>query len=196
MSVKKQKNHGRRTLLHPFSGEPTFRREFKRLKYLEQKKLGAPKVVFYGEKSTENSNRSILITKTLMGYESFDVVTQQMFERDDITKKQKRQLLAEVAKASRHFHQAHLVHRAFYPKHIFVKNAISQPKIAFIDLEKSRFKRSINYAAYFDLSALLRHTEYWSQSDRLYFFLQYFQKPQLTPWLKVLCRQIIRRASR
>ncbi len=59
--VKKQKNHGRRTLLHPFSGEPTFRREFKRLKYLEQKKLGAPKVVFYGEKSTENSNRASLL---------------------------------------------------------------------------------------------------------------------------------------
>lgn len=194
--VKKQKNHGRRTIRHPFSGEPTFRREFARLEYLERRDIPAPKVVFYDEKTLEGADCAILITKTLLGYEPLDLLTECWFMQADITRLQKRKLLSHVAKSLRNFHQSGLVHRALYPKHIFVKNADTEPKVALIDLEKARFRRVFWYCAYYDLSALHRHAEYWSRSDYMYFYLQYFEASRLTRPLKLLCRLILRRSSR
>lgn len=194
--VKKQKNHGRRTLRHPISGEPTFRREFARLEYLERCDIPAPKVVFYDEKKLENADCAILITKTLMDYEPLDRLTERWFEQEGVTHVQKRILLSTVAKSLRDFHQSGLVHRALYPKHIFVKNASTDPKVALIDLEKARFRKVFWYCAYYDLSALHRHAEHWSRSDYMYFYLQYFEMSRLTKPLKFLCRLILRRSNR
>jgi hypothetical protein len=46
------------------------------------------------------------------------------------------------------------------------------------------------------LSALNRHAEYWSRSDRMYFFLQYFETKRLTTSLRLLCRLILKRSAR
>lgn len=194
--VKKQKNHGRRTLRHPFVGEPTFRREFVRLKYLERCNIRAPKVVFYDEKKVESAACAILITEAMLDYEPLDLLTEHWFKQKQVRRKQKRILLSHVAKALRSFHQSGLVHRALYPKHIFVKHADTTPKVALIDLEKARFRKVFWYCGYYDLSALLRHTEHWSRTDKLYFFLAYFEVKQLTKPLKLLCKRILKRASR
>ncbi len=194
--VKKQKNHGRRTLRHPFVGEPTFRREFVRLKYLERCNIRAPKVVFYDEKKVESAACAILITETLLDYEPLDLLTEHWFKQKQVSRKQKQTLLSHVAKVLRSFHQSGLVHRALYPKHIFVKYADAKPKVALIDLEKARFRKVFWYCAYYDLSALLRHSEHWSYTDKLYFFLAYFEEKQLTQPLKLLCKRILKRASR
>lgn len=194
--VKKQQNHGRRTLLHPINGEPTFRREFARLTFLEAQDIKAPKVVFYGERKIDDQACAILATETLLDFEPLDVVTQRWFSTEQKTRQQKRQLLKTVASTVRAFHEAGLVHRALYPKHLFVKNAEIQPEVAFIDLEKARFSWLFLYRAYFDLAALNRHAENWSGSDRLYFFLQYFQVPALNKTLRFLGRQIVKRSAR
>ena len=167
--VKKQQNHGRRTLLHPFKGEPTFRREHKRLTFLEQHKIKAPKVVFYGEQRIEQNACAILATEALLGYKPLDEITTDWFTTNLQTRQQKRILLKTVAMALRAFHNTGLVHRALYSKHIFVKNAESTPEVALIDLEKARFTPVSLYRAYFDLAALNRHAEYWSKNDRLFF---------------------------
>ena len=194
--VKKQQNHGRRTLWHPFSGEPTFRREFKRLVFLEQQQIKAPKVVFYAEEKIKKDTCAILATEALIGYEPFDVITKRWHEDVPVTHLQKIRLLQSIAETVRGFHQARLVHRALYPKHIFVKNADTSPEVALIDLEKSRFSLFFLYRAYFDLSALNRHAEYWSRSQRLRFFLIYMQAKRLTMALKLLCQLILRRSTR
>ena len=194
--VKKQQNHGRRTLLHPIKGEPTFRREFERFTFLAAQQIKAPKVVCYGEQKIDNQACAILATETLLGFEPLDVVTQRWFSVEQKTCLQKRQLLKAVALTVRAFHHSGLVHRALYPKHLFVKNAEIQPEVAFIDLEKARFSWLFLYRAYFDLAALNRHAEYWSASDRLYFFLQYFQVPALNKRLRFIVRQIIKRSAR
>ncbi len=194
--VKKQKNYGRRTLRHPFVGEPTFRREFIRLKYLERCNIRAPKVVFYDEKTVESAACAILITETLLDYEPLDLLSEHWFKQGKVTRKQKRLLLHHVAKALRSFHQSGLVHRALYPKHIFVKHADTKPKVALIDLEKARFRKVFWYCAYYDLSSLYRRAKYWSRSDYLYFFLTYFEVARLSKPLKLLCRLILRRSNR
>ncbi len=194
--VKKQQNHGRRTLLHPIKGEPTFRREFERLTFLDAQQIKAPKVVCYGEQKIDNQDCAILATETLLGFEPLDVVTQRWFSAQQKTRQQKRELLKTVALTVRAFHKAGLVHRALYPKHLFVKNAEIKPEVAFIDLEKARFSYFFLYRAYFDLAALNRHAEHWSVSDRLYFFLQYFQVPALNKTLRFMGRQIVKRSTR
>jgi hypothetical protein len=194
--VKKQQNHGRLTLLHPVRGEPTFRREFKRLQYLADHEIGAPKVVFYGEKTIENKLCAILITEELTGYQPLDNVTASWFSKESVTREQKRQLLKVIAVSLRNFHQLGLVHRALYPKHIFVKNADMSIQVALIDLEKARFSPLFWYRAYFDIAALNRHAEHWQAVDRLYFFMQYCRLQRLGKFSKWFCRQLIKRSQR
>jgi hypothetical protein len=194
--VKKQQNHGRLTLLHPFKGEPTFRREFKRLRFLETFHIKAPKVVFYGEQVIDGKACAMLATEALLGFEPLDVVTQNWQKASQSTRQQKKRLLATIALSLRGFHQTGLVHRALYPKHIFIKNGGTQPEVALIDLEKARFSPFFLYRTYFDLSALNRHAEYWTRSERLFFFLQYFQAKRLNNRLKLIYKLILKRSAR
>jgi tRNA A-37 threonylcarbamoyl transferase component Bud32 len=194
--VKKQQNHGRLTLLHPIRGEPTFRREFKRLQYLADHGIGAPKVVFYGEKVIENKLCAILVTEELDGYLPLDNLTTSWYAKDKLTRVRRRNLLNAIAISLRNFHQLGLVHRALYPKHVFVKNADGAVQVALIDLEKARFSPFFWYRAYFDLAALNRHAEHWKSADRLYFFMQYCRLQHLGKLSKWFCRQLIRRSQR
>lgn len=194
--VKKQQNHGRRTLLHPLKGEPTFRREFKCLKFLEAFHIKVPKAVFYGEQVIDNKTCAILATEALLGFEPLDVLTQHWQTTGQPTRQQKKQLIVTIASTLRYFHQTGLTHRALYPKHIFIKNEDSHPEIALIDLEKTRFSFFFWYRSYIDLSALNRHTEYWTRSERLCFFLHYVQAKRLNKVSRLFCKLVLRRSAR
>lgn len=193
--IKKQQNHGRWSLATFPKQEPTFRREFQHLRFLQNKQFAAPEVVFYGEQVINGQMCAILMTKELAQYRPLDVVT----ETPDFVvmpKQQKRQLLQSVATAIRRLHGFNLMHRALYPKHIFVDITAEIPTVALIDLEKARYSPFFWYNAYFDLAALNRHSVGWSRSSRLYFFKQYFQLAKLTWASKWLCRCIIARSKR
>jgi hypothetical protein len=194
--IKKQQNHGRLTLLHPAKGEPTFRREFKRLQYLDTHGVGAPQVVFYAEQRIDNKPCATLVTAELTGYASLESLAEPLFIKKMFTRGQKQQLFKVIASSLRNFHQLGLVHRAMYPKHIFVKDVESQPQVALIDLEKSRFTPCFWYRAYYDLAALNRHAENWGRTDRLYLFMQYCQIKRLGKLSKWFCRQLIKRSKR
>ncbi len=193
--VKKQQNHGRFSLRNPIKGEPTFRREFEHLTFLEGRAFNAPRVVFYGEQSTKQQMRAILITVELTGFIPLDALSHQI-ATEEMSAQAKRTLLASIASSLRSFHQLNLMHRALYPKHIFVATANTTPQIALIDLEKARFSPVFWNNAYFDLAALNRHAEHWRRTERLYFFKQYCQLQKLTGFSKWLCRLIIKRAMR
>lgn len=192
--VKKQQNHGRKTWRNPVQGEPTFRREFQRLQFLEAHNFAAPKVVFYAESIVHGNMRAILITEALTDFLPLDEVTKQLFLNKNVTAHH--QLIQAVSVAIKRFHTLGLVHRALYPKHIFVKNAESAPEIALIDLEKARFSPFFWWRTYFDLAALHRHSKYWRYSQRMYFFLQYCQVKHLNFFGKWLCCRLIKRAIR
>lgn len=194
--VKKQQNHGRFSLRNPIKGEPTFRREFEHLRFLEERGFDAPRVVFYGEQSSNQQTRAILITLELTGFIPLDELSLQIATREIMSAKAKRILLANIAAKIRCFHQLNLMHRALYPKHIFVATADTAPQIALIDLEKARFSPIFWNNAYFDLASLNKHAKYWTRTQRLYFFMQYCQLTRLTGFSKWLCRLIIKRAMR
>jgi Lipopolysaccharide kinase (Kdo/WaaP) family len=192
--VKKQQNHGRKTWRHPIQGEPTFKREFARLRFLEAHHFLAPKVVFYGVAEQAGKQRAVLATEALAGFEPLDAVLAKWYPQ--ASKAEKRALMQRVAAEIRRFHALGLMHRALYPKHIFVKNAGKSAEIAVIDLEKARFSWFSWYRAYFDLSALNRHVEGVNRTQRLRFFKRYLNIEQLGWLSKCLCRLIMRRSQR
>ena len=192
--VKKQQNHGRKTWLHPISGEPTFRREFAWLQFLEARQFHAPKVAFYAEHGSGADQRAVLMTEALTEYQPLDMLSDHL--RAKASRKQQMVLIQKIAEEIRRFHDFGLVHRALYPKHIFVKDAESAPEIALIDLEKTRANRWFIFRAFFDLAALNRHAEGWRLTQRLAFFKHYLHIKKLNFLSKVLCRLIIKRSRR
>lgn len=194
--VKKQQNYRRFSWRHPFRGEPTFKREFDRLQYLAKHQVGAPKVVCYGKKIIDGKLCAILVTEELEGYLPLDHYAASILLNSDLRRVQKRMLLGQLALFVRGFHQLGLVHRALYPKHIFVKGKENKLQMALIDLEKSRFSPFFWYRAYYDLAAFDRHAENWTRADRLYFFKKYCQIERLGVFSKWLCHKLIKRAQR
>lgn len=192
--VKKQENHGRKTWRHPIQGEPTFKREFARLRFLEAHQFLAPRVVLYGVAQRPGQQRAVLATEALAGFEPLDTVLATWYVQ--ASKAEKRALILHVAAEIRRFHALGLMHRALYPKHIFVKNAGKSAEIALIDLEKARFSWFAWYRAYFDLSALNRHAEGVGCTQRLRFFKRYLNIEQLGWLSKCFCRLIVRRSQR
>jgi len=192
--VKKQQNHGRLTWRNPFNGEPTFRREFQRLKFLELNHFAAPKVVFYAESGVAGNQRAILVTLALDDFQSFEDVLNGWWV--DASRQQQNILMENIANELRRFHDLGLVHRALYPKHIFIKNVDQNPEIALIDLEKARFSFFGVYRAFFDLAALNRHADKLRASQRMAFFMRYLGTENLGWFNKVLCRLISKRSAR
>ena len=107
--VKKQENHGRRSWRHPFSGEPTFRREFLRLQTLARAGVLAPRVAVYAESMVSGQQRAILVTENLTDFVDFEGLLAQwpQWSRQD-----KIHTLRRVAEEIRRFHVLGLVHRA------------------------------------------------------------------------------------
>jgi hypothetical protein len=192
--VKKQQNHGRWTMMRPFAGEPTFKRESERLIFLEKHHFAAPIVLFYGESSAGSDQQAVLVTLALDEYQSLEEVFKNWWPTADINQQQK--LIELVAVELKRFHDLGLVHRALYPKHIFIKNIDHHAEIALIDLEKSRFTFFKSYRAFFDLAALNRHSKDLSLTQRIRFFKSYLGVKKLNVLNKVLCRLIANRSAR
>ncbi len=191
--VKKQQNHGRKSWLHPVFGEPTFRREFQNLVFLQKRDIGAPKVVYYAEKLA--TKQAILISENLADFVPLDTINLTQLQLA-----QQKSLVKKIATEIKRFHDTGMVHRALYPKHIFVKNAESASdnttEIAVIDLEKARFSPLAWYRAYFDLAAFLRHAIGWQDESKLLLIKSYLEKSDLSFFDKLLYSLIRRRANR
>ena len=192
--LKKQQNHGRRTWQNPISGEPTFRREFVNLQLLAANNFAAPQVAFYAESLENGQQCAVLMTAELDGFKDMAELGETWLPTASAI--QKKQLIKKIADEIKRFHSFSLVHRALYPKHIFVKNINNNPEIALIDLEKVRKNTSANACAIFDLAALNRHSEGWRRTERLAFLKQYLQIIKLDAAGKKLARKIIQRATR
>ena len=193
--VKKQQNHGRRTWRHLWRGEPTFRREFKRLHQLAVAGVPAPHVVAYAEATLSGQQCAILVTENLHDFIDLETLlpTLQQWPRTE-----KNDTLRQLAQQVRRFHDLGLVHRALYPKHLFVRGKAGQAEVALIDLEKTRDSTCAASRMLFDLSALQRHTPVLTRSQRLLFFKHYLGlgRGGKLSWFERWCLMRIMRRSR
>ncbi|HSI37957.1 MAG TPA: lipopolysaccharide kinase InaA family protein [Methylotenera sp.] len=192
MYVKKQEDHGRRTWRHPIKGEPTFKREFNNLQFLDQHAFTAPRVVYYGQEETSDHQRAVLATLALDQHQSLEEWVHPNYEQ--LNEIEKTQFLLMLAEKIRQLHSLGMVHRALYPKHIFINPKLAS-NVAVIDLEKARLTTLGWYRTFFDLAALFRHSN-WSKDEQLIFFKAYCGKSQLSHSEQWLFEKIQLRASR
>jgi predicted Ser/Thr protein kinase len=192
MYVKKQQDHGRRTWRHPIDGEPTFKREFDNLRYLDEHDFAAPRVVYYGQDETSGHQRAVLATLALDQHKSLEEWVNPNYEQ--LSEIEKTQFLLTLAEKIRQLHSLGMVHRALYPKHIFINPKLAS-NVAVIDLEKARLTTLGWYRTFFDLAALFRHSE-WSKDEQLIFFKAYCGKTQLSRSDQWLFDKIQLRAAR
>ncbi len=178
--LKRQLNHTRRTWQHPIAGEPTFVREFEILRHLAKHNVATPKLIFF----ESQQNKAILLTQALTGFESADKWLEKNLAIINISKQ--RLLSRSLAAAVKGLHQAKVVHRSLYLKHLFIKETNDEFEIALIDFEKSRISSFTAWLRFSDLVTLHYRTKNISVSNKLTFFKQYFGIDRLTGGYKFL----------
>jgi len=188
--LKRQQGHSRRNWRHPIKGESTFVREYKILQYLSTRRFGkvkTPTLVFFASQQ----DKAILLTEALDGFISADAWFKTHIA---VSVKNKKKLITALALAVQNLHQAGVLHRSLYTKHLFVKDAPqitdSHFEVAVIDFEKSRIASCMVWFKFSDLITLNYRTPELSCTNKLYFFKQYFGIKRLNAWYKIICRYI------
>ena len=100
-----------------------------------------------------------------------------------------------VASVTSQMHDHKIQHNCFYPKHIFIRFTDAEINVRIIDLEKAKVKILRRYATFRDLYALNRHSQGWSRTDRMRFFLIYLGRKSLDRDAKELWRKIATRTK-
>ena len=176
--LKKQESHSRRTLLHPLTGEPTFRAEARNLLFLNEQGVAAPELVYYAERRSAAGRRVVLATRELKGFEPLDLVIQRWRKEGwKGHEDERRRLIVSTARLLRKLHDLHRVHKAMHPKHLFVRPESGE--VCLIDLEKMRYRPLRRQAMLRDLDSLNRRTRHVSRSDRLRFLLAYLGRDKV-----------------
>ena len=155
--IKRQENHNCKTLLHPVTGVPTFRREFFSLQKLSTKKIPTLDYLYYGERTKNGKDQSILITQSLEGYQSFeDYFQPEALASNAISDEIITQIMQTAGKNTRLLHDAHFRHGSLYPKHFFVKVENKKADVRLIDLEKLKWFPFCYLVRFNDLSRIIR----------------------------------------
>lgn len=196
--LKRQENHGCRTWRHPWSGIPTFAREFANIQGLRRIDVPTLEPVYFAMDRKNMGGRAILLTRTLDGYAALG---SGPFAPDSDWARQpahRRVLIGAVADLARALHSRGLRHGCLYPKHLLVKSDADEQSprvdVRLIDLEKLRRPILPGMAARHDLSALHRRSPGWSARDRLRFLLRYLGERRLSKRGRRLWRYLVTRS--
>lgn len=169
--IKRQENHNTRSLRHPFSGEPTYRRELISILKLQALNVPTLDVVYYQERKEKNNHQAILISKALENYQSFGEWYKSKPDEHQLATAFKR--LAAIIKQ---LHHHKLAHYCLYPNHVFIKSDEKNTfDIRLIDLEKVRYTPISAQGRYKDLDCFLRHASGFSPNHLKMFFDEYFK---------------------
>jgi len=167
--LKRQENHGYRSIENPFRYRPTAYREYKRLVAMNAAGIAAPEVLYYGERQTGEKMQAILMTHAIPQTIPLDDYLQLSGDRppDEV-----HQLIVDTAILIAKLHRHHLQHCSLYGKHVLVSGfEADKPTSAqaarhlapyLIDVEKSRRRLSRLAIAVRDLNQLYRHVP-WTE---------------------------------
>lgn len=196
--LKRQENHGTRSLLHPLRGVPTFLREFKRIMAYRRCAVPTLEPVFFGMRMHGKDQRAILATEELAGFVSLDDLVKGWGGSGVPPRQERLRILEAVADLLKHMHAHGIRHSCFFPKHVFVRiNADGSVEARVIDLEKSRRRPLRVMCALRDLYSLNHYSQTaWSRTDRLWFFKQYLGIDRLDTYAKWLWRSVAGRSAK
>jgi hypothetical protein len=190
--VKRQEDHGYRTLLHPLRGLPTFVRELANIQ--RYRRCGVPTLepVYCAWRLHQGRQQAILVTEELAGYRSLLEIERDWQQQGWPPRAERLPVLYAVADLVRRMHACRLQHNCLYPKHVFLRRGQAGWQARVIDLEKTKRPWCRRLAQVRDLSTLSRYSAGWSRSERLRFFLRYLGQPRLTLPAKRLARKVLR----
>ena len=200
--LKRQENHGYRSIGNPFRYRPTAYREYKRLMAMNAAGIRAPEVLYYGERQTGQKMQAILMTREIPQSIALDDYVNLADERPPAEIRQTiRDTAALIAKLHRHRFQ----HCSLYGKHVLISGfdatppATSQTKSRLvpylIDVEKSRPRASRMAIAVRDLNQLYRHVP-WTTAQWDTFLEHYAAAGQMESLKPILTWLIHRKARR
>lgn len=196
--LKRQENHGTRSFWHPFSGVPTFLREFRRIMDYRSHSIPTLEPVFFGMRGRGGEQRAILATEELAGFVSLDSYEQGWVRNGAPTRAERLSVLKAVAELLKTMHAHGIRHNCFFPKHVFVRiNPDGSVEARVIDLEKSRRRPLQVMCALRDLYSLSHYSSsVWSRGERLWFFRRYLGINRLNAYAKWLWRGVVARSAR
>lgn len=196
--LKRQENHGTRSLLHPVHGVPTFLREFKRIMAYRGNQIPTLEPVYFGMRSRGKDQRAILATEELTGFVSLEDRVLAWARDGRPPRTERLRILAAVAELLRKMHDHGIRHGCFFPKHVFIRiNPDDSVEARVIDLEKSRRHPLRVVCALRDLYSLSHYSSSaWSRTDRVRFVKHYLGISRLDGYAKWLWRSIVERSER
>ncbi|MHC4259728.1 MAG: lipopolysaccharide kinase InaA family protein [Planctomycetota bacterium] len=173
-------------------------RDFEAAAKLSAAGVSTPRTIAYGEqRGTLLEERSFVITEKILNAESLERKLPDYFEhvptRENL--KLRRAFIARLASFIRRFHNTDYRHRDLYFSHIF---SGSNDEFYLIDLARAfrpalfaeRFRRKDIAQIYYSAPA-----KYFSNTDRLRFYLSYTGRRKLTEKDKKSIRKVINKAQ-
>lgn len=199
--IKRQQNHTRRALRHPFTGQSTYECELQNVQRFV--KYGVPTVtpIYFAKRRIGGNLRAVMITEALKDFRSLDDLVREWEAKGWPSREVKRRIFESVARVLNVLHARRVQHSSIYPKHIFIQltnlssDTESGTAVRLIDLESTRWRMLRRWALFRDFDSLNRHSPQWSRTDRLRFFLSYLNIKKMMPDAKRLFRRIAARAS-
>ncbi|ORU90287.1 MAG: lipopolysaccharide kinase [Cycloclasticus sp. symbiont of Poecilosclerida sp. M] len=192
--LKRQENHVTRTLRNPIKGVLTFSREFEVLRVFNKHKIPSLDLILFDQWEESGCRRGCIITEELAGYLPLSSEEYRMGGDFLTSADQKARLFVKIAALMHLTHQQGFKHGCFYPKHIFVKQLPEgDVDLRVIDLEKVKKFFCKKRAAFRDLDTLLRHSNGWSEDDKLAFFKVYQGEYVLKELSKQLWKKLCNR---
>ena len=200
--LKRQENHGYRSLRNPFRYLPTAYREYQRLVAMQAAAIAAPEVLYYGDRNTGTKMQAILMTREIPQSIPLDDYLQQA---DDRPPTEVHRLIIDTATLIAKLHHHHFQHCSLYGKHILISGFdadtpasthTEQPLVPhLIDVEKTRWRLSRLAIAVRDLNQLYRHVP-WAEAQWDIFLEQYVITRQMKRLKPLLSWLIQRKAKR
>lgn len=199
--LKRQENHGYRSLRNPFRYQPTAYREYQRLVAMQAAAIATPDVLYYGERNTGTKMQAILMTREIPQSIPLDDYVRLAEERPPA---EVLQVIQDTADLIGKLHRHHFQHCALYGKHILISDFEadkSSPHAArhfvpyLIDVEKTRRRLSRIAIAVRDLSQFHRRVP-WTKVQWNTFLEHYViasRMKRLKPFLTWLIHRKARR---
>lgn len=174
--IKRQENHCRKSLMHPFRGVATYQKEFENIHLYQRKSIPTLEPVYFSSRIKGGRSQAILITAALDEFISMDQLLPKVFNA--LSSLHQRQLIRLVATVLASMHKSHIVHRSFYPKHIFISRDFTcgaDDPVRIIDLESSRRVLFTRHATVRDLDSLNRYVQQLGIFPRARFLFAYLE---------------------
>ena len=202
--LKRQENHVRKTLRHPWRGVATYEQEFKNILQYHADAIPSLTPIYFAKRDHESGLRAILVTLALDDYLDMKQLSDQWQQHGRPRQQQRTPILLAVAQMLAHMHAQHIQHNSCYPKHLFIHRqlmdcsrsdpAMNAAPVRIIDLESSRKRIIMRRARLRDLDSLNRYSPQWSRSDRLRFLLAYLAQSRLDRYGRKIWRQLASRS--